>query len=171
MSRSVNFKESLTEVLTGKSIILLAGGLLLGAITGSSGYSQVEPFFGGLFTGVLTLFLLELGLIAGNRIGDLRKAGVRLVIFGVGFPVIAGTLGITVGLLTGLSVGGATVLGVLSAASSYIAAPAAVRLALPEASPGIYLTSSLAITFPFNLIIGIPLYSVIAEAIAGGMGL
>jgi len=110
-------------------------------------------------------------LIAGKRIGDLRKAGVRLVIFGVGFPVIAGTLGITVGLLTGLSVGGATILGVLSAASSYIAAPAAVRLALPEASPGIYLTSSLAITFPFNLIIGIPLYSVIAEAIAGGMGL
>jgi len=171
MSRTVNFRESLTEVLTGKSIILLAGGLLLGALTGSSGYSQVEPFFGGLFTGVLTLFLLELGLIAGKRIGDLKKVGIRLVIFGIGFPVIAGTLGITVGLLTGLSVGGATILGVLSAASSYIAAPAAVRLALPEASPGIYLTSSLAITFPFNLIIGIPLYSVLAEMIANGMGI
>jgi len=90
-----------------------------------------------------------------------------VVVFGLGFPVLAGTLGVTVGLLSGLSVGGAALLGVLSASASYIAAPTAVRLALPEASPGIYLTASLGITFPFNLIVGIPLYIGLSGALEG----
>ena len=167
LGRSVNWGEAIREVLTGKSILLLAGGLLLGYLTGSAGYERIEPFFGGLFTGVLTLFLLEMGIVAGRRLPDIKKAGIGLVVFGLGFPLISGTLGVFVGHLTGMSVGGAAILGVLSASASYIAAPAAVRLALPEASPGIYLTASLGITFPFNLIFGIPLLLALSEVIEG----
>lgn len=157
LGRGLNWGESLREILTSKSIVLLAGGLFLGLITGASGYEKVEPFFGGLFTGVLALFLLEMGIVAGRRLPDVKKAGAGLVVFSLGFPLVAGTLGVFVGELTGLSLGGSVVLGVLTASASYIAAPAAVRLALPEASPGVYLTASLGITFPFNLIFGIPI--------------
>jgi hypothetical protein len=157
LGRGLNWGESLREILTSKSIVLLAGGLFLGFITGATGYQKVEPFFGGLFTGVLALFLLEMGIVAGRRLPDVKKAGVGLVAFSLGFPLLAGTLGVFVGEVTGLSVGGSVVLGILAASASYIAAPAAVRLALPEASPGVYLTASLGITFPFNLIFGIPI--------------
>jgi hypothetical protein len=157
LGRGLNWGESLREILTSKSIVLLAGGLFLGFITGAAGYQKVEPFFGGLFTGVLALFLLEMGIVAGRRLPDVKKAGVGLVVFSLGFPLLAGTLGVFVGEVTGLSVGGSVVLGILAASASYIAAPAAVRLALPEASPGVYLTASLGITFPFNLIFGIPI--------------
>jgi uncharacterized protein len=157
LGRGLNWGESLREILTSKSIVLLAGGLLLGLTTGAAGYQKVEPFFGGLFTGVLALFLLEMGIVAGRRLPDVKKAGVGLVAFSLGFPLLAGTLGVFVGEVTGLSLGGSVVLGVLTASASYIAAPAAVRLALPEASPGVYLTASLGITFPFNLIFGIPI--------------
>jgi hypothetical protein len=157
LGRGLDWGESLREILTSKSIVLLAGGLFLGLITGASGYQKVEPFFGGLFTGVLALFLLEMGIVAGRRLPDVKKAGVGLVAFSLGFPLVAGTLGVFVGEITGLSLGGSVVLGVLTASASYIAAPAAVRLALPEASPGVYLTASLGITFPFNLIFGIPI--------------
>ena len=157
LGRGLNWGESLREILTSKSIVLLAGGLFLGLITGATGYEKVEPFFGGLFTGVLALFLLEMGIVAGRRLPDVKKAGFGLVAFSLGFPLLAGTLGVFVGEVTGLSLGGSVVLGVLTASASYIAAPAAVRLALPEASPGVYLTASLGITFPFNLIFGIPI--------------
>ena len=163
LGRSVNWAEAIREVLTGRSILLLAGGLLLGYLTGPTGYERIEPFFGGLFTGVLTLFLLEMGIVAGRRLPDVRKAGLGLVGFGILFPLLAGTLGVMTGHLAGMGVGGAAVLGVLSASASYIAAPAAVRLALPEASPGIYLTASLGITFPFNLIAGIPILLTVSE--------
>ncbi len=165
VTRSASWGESLREILTGRSILLLVGGLLLGVVTGKAGYEKVEPFFGGLFVGVLTLFLLEMGVIAAKRLRDLPKAGPGLVLFAIGFPVVSGTLGIVAGLAVGLSTGGAAILGVLTASASYIAAPAAVRLALPDANPGYYLTASLGITFPFNLIIGIPLYLGIAQAL------
>lgn len=163
LSRSLNWTDSLREVLTSRSIVLLAGGLVLGFLTGSSGFERVEPFFGSLFTGVLVLFLLELGIVAGRRIPDIRQAGFGLVLFALVFPIIAGTLGVVAGQIAGLSLGGSAILGVLAASASYIAAPAAVRLALPEASPGIYLTASLGITFPFNLIFGIPILLAISE--------
>jgi hypothetical protein len=165
LGRGLNWGESLREILTSKSIVLLAGGLLLGLTTGASGYERVEPFFGGLFTGVLALFLLEMGIVAGRRLPDVKKAGLGLVAFSLGFPLIAGTLGVVVGSLTGLGLGGSVVLGVLSASASYIAAPAAVRLALPEASPGIYLTAALGITFPFNLIFGIPIMFAVGQLV------
>ena len=158
--------ESIREVLTGRSILLLVGGLVIGYLSGPAGYARVEPFFGALFTGVLTLFLLELGILAGRRLGDAKQVGLGLVAFAVLFPMFAGAVGVMSGLAVGMSIGGATLLGVLVASASYIAAPAAVRLALPEANPGITLTSSLGITFPFNLIFGIPLYYLMARTFA-----
>jgi len=155
------------EIVFGKSILLLGGGLIIGLLTGAEGYERVEPFFGSLFTGVLALFLLELGVLAGRRIGSVRDAGFGLIAFAIIFPLFSGTLGIIGGYIAGLSVGGAMVLGVLCASSSYIAAPAAVRLALPTANPGITLTASLGITFPFNLILGIPIYLFIAQSLEG----
>jgi len=163
----VSWGESLHEVLVGRSVLLLAGGLALGAITGPTGYERIEPLFGGLFNGALTLFLLEMGMLAGRRLADIRLAGWGLLGFAVVFPLIAGTMGVAGGLLSGLSTGGAMLLGVLCASASYIAAPAAVRLALPEANPGYYLTASLGITFPFNLIVGIPIYFGIATWMSG----
>lgn len=162
--------ESIREVLLGRSVLLLAGGLVIGVLTGPEGYARVEPFFGSLFTGVLALFLLEMGVLAGRRLGAVREAGIGLVVFAILFPIFAGSLGIVGGFVAGMSPGGAMVLGVLCASASYIAAPAAVRLALPEADPGITLTASLGITFPFNLIIGIPLYWLMAETLGGLVG-
>jgi uncharacterized protein len=167
LGRGLNWGESLREIMTSKSIVLLAGGLVLGLITGASGYERIEPFFGGLFTGILALFLLEMGIVAGRRLPDVKKAGIGLVVFSLGFPLLAGALGVVVGALTGLGLGGSVVLGVLTASASYIAAPAAVRLALPEASPGIYLTAALGITFPFNLIFGIPILFAVGQLVEG----
>lgn len=158
--------ESLREVVFGRSVLLLVGGLVMGFLTGPVGYERVAPFFGGLFTGVLTLFLLELGILAGQQLSAVRRAGPGLVVFAIVFPLLAGFAGVLGGHLSGLSVGGAMTLGVLCASASYIAAPAAVRLALPEAQPSITLASSLGMTFPFNLIVGIPIYLVMSEAVA-----
>jgi hypothetical protein len=118
----------------------------------------VKPFFDGAFKGVLTIFLLEMGLLAGERIVDLRKVGLFLLLFGTIMPVVHGCLAVVLGRWAGLSVGGCTVLAAMAASASYIAAPPAVRLNLPEANPSYYLTLALAITFPFNLLLGIPLY-------------
>ena len=148
----------LTELLTSKGVVLLVGGLAIGLTCGKAGFEQVAPLFDTPFKGVLTLFLLELGLVTGGRLADLRRVGPRLVLFGILMPLLHGFLGVWLGRHAGLGLGGATVLGSLAASASYIAAPAAVRLALPEANPAYYLTSSLAVTFPFNIIVGIPVY-------------
>ena len=167
LNRGLNWGQSLREIVTSRSIVMLAGGLVLGLITGAGGYEKIEPLFGGLFTGALALFLLEMGIVAGRRLPDVKKAGLGLVVFSIGFPIVSGSLGVLVGELTGLSLGGSVIFGVLAASASYIAAPAAVRLALPEASPGIYLTASLAITFPFNLIFGIPIMFAVGQLMEG----
>lgn len=162
-----SWRASLHEVLTSRSILLLVGGLAMGFATGPAGYSRVEPFFGALFTGVLTLFLLEMGVLTGRRLPDIRTAGPGLVLFALGFPLVAGTAGIAGGLMSGMSTGGSMVLGVLCASASYIAAPAAVRLALPTANPAITLTSALGLTFPFNLVVGIPVLLAVAQWMGG----
>jgi len=154
--------EAMREILSGKSILLLVGGLAVGWASGPAGYAKVKPFFGDLFQGVLCLFLLELGMLAAARMRDFRKVGPFLAAFALIMPVVHGALGAIVAQAVGLSEGGAVVLATLTASASYIAAPAAVRLALPEANPSLYLTASLAITFPFNLTIGLPLYGAIA---------
>lgn len=159
--------EVLHEVLAGKSIVLLLGGLVIGFMAGKEGLRPVAPFFIDLFHGALTLFLLEMGMVAARRFGDLRTVGVFLLGWGVVVPILHGALGVWLGTLAGMSLGGSMVLGVLASSASYIAAPAAVRIALPEANPSYYLTGALAITFPFNLTLGIPLYYAIARALHG----
>ncbi len=158
--------EAFREVMTSRSVVLLLGGLIVGFITGPTGYESVKPFFVGIFPGVLALFLLEMGVLVGRRLHEVRAGGPGLFAFAFLMPVLGGALGTSLGTVAGLSIGGATVLGVLVASASYIAAPAAVRLALPEANPAFYLTSSLALTFPFNLVVGIPLYYAMAQALA-----
>lgn len=157
----------LHEVTAGRSVFLLVGGLLIGYLSGQSGLERVAPLFVDPFQGVLVLFLLDMGMLAARRLRELRETGLFLVMFAIVVPILHGALGTAAGLVSGLSVGGATVLGVLTSSASYIAAPAAVRLALPEANPSLYLTASLGITFPFNLVVGIPLYYLFAQIFAG----
>lgn len=170
LKRDISWGESLQEIFSSRSILLLVGGLVLGFATGTIGYAKIEPFFGALFVGMLTLFLLEMGTLAGRRMRDVKSAGIGLVAFAILFPIVSGVLGVVFGYASGLSMGGAAVLGILAASASYIAAPAAVRLALPEANPGIYLSASLGITFPFNLTIGIPLIVLAAKSLEGMVG-
>jgi len=152
------------EVIAGRSVFLLLGGLVIGYLAGADGLERVRPLFVDLFQGVLLLFLLDMGMVAARRLRDLRQTGPFLVAFAVVVPILHGLLGTALGRVAGLSVGGATVLGVLAASASYIAAPAAVRIALPQANPSLYLTAALGLTFPFNLTIGIPLFYVVARA-------
>lgn len=146
------------ELLSAPSTMLLVGGLIIGTAVGTEGWKPVQPVFEGMFKGILALFLLEMGLTAGARLQDLRSSGLFLAAFGIAVPILHGLLGAWLGSLSGLSVGGTTMLATMAASASYIAAPPAVRMALPEANPTYYLTAALAITFPFNLIAGIPLY-------------
>lgn len=163
LSRGASVRAAVHEVLTGKSIVLLVGGVLIGAFSGPAGYQQVAPFFDTPFKGVLTLFLLDLGALAGTHLQSIRKVGGYLVGLALLAPPILGTVGVAAGALAGLSTGGAATLGAMSASASYIAAPAAVRVALPDANPAYSLTAALGITFPFNLVIGLPIYLELAR--------
>jgi hypothetical protein len=165
--KHVQWAKTLNEVMTGKTILLLVGGLIIGAITTNAGYLNVSPFFIDLQPGFLALFLLHLGYLAGKNWDLVRKVGALAGVFAIIFPVFAGTLGVLVGHLVGLSIGGATILGVLCASASYIAAPAAVSVALPEANAPLALMLSIGVTFPFNLLVGIPLYLEIAQIVGG----
>ena len=163
----VKWSETLREVLLGKTVLLLFGGLFIGAVSSNEGYEKVSPFFIGLLSGFLVLFLLHLGYLAGFNFAEVRKVGKPLIVFGLLFPLIVGVIGVAVGGAIGLSVGGSTILGVLCASASYIAAPAAVGVALPKANATLALMSSIGVTFPFNLIIGIPVYFKVAELLSG----
>ena len=157
----------LREILLNGSIVLLLGAFLIGAVTGKEGLAQIEGFIVVPFAGVLCLFLLDMGLVAGRSLAASRgKLSVGVLMFGLLMPLIGATAGLATGLLIGLSTGGVMLLMTLSASASYIAVPAAMRVALPEADPGVSLTLSLGVTFPFNLIIGIPLYLAGANAFA-----
>lgn len=157
----------LHEIFTSRSMMLLVGGLIIGFLAGAKNYEPVKPFFESGFKGALVLFLLEMGIVAGARFNDLKKVGATLIALGILIPILHGSIGVWLGTWAGLSIGGATVLGAMAASASYIAAPPAVRMTLPEANPTFYLTASLAITFPFNLIFGIPLYFKIASLLHG----
>lgn len=160
--------ETLAEIVTGRTMVLLVGGLVIGYLAGDAGWNSVAPFFEGGFRGALTLFLLEMGIVAADRAGDLRRVGLFLLGFGVAMPLLHGSLGVLAGTWAGLSVGGTTVLAAMAASASYIAAPPAVRLSLPEANPTYSLTTALAVTFPFNVILGIPVYHRLAQALGHG---
>jgi hypothetical protein len=166
---ALDWRATLHEILTARTMVLLVGGLVIGALFGETGWESISGFYdtgSPVFKGVLCLFLLEMGLLAGERLGDLRSVGGFLLAFGVGFPIFAGALGVLAGTWAGLSVGGSTMLGTMAASASYIAAPPAVRGMLPQANPTYSLTLALVITFPFNLLIGIPLYFEIAQRLA-----
>lgn len=158
ISRGTRWGELGREIFLGKSVVLLIGGLLIGWIAGPAGLSSVEPLFFDLFKGILALFLLEMGLIASVHLPGALRYGPFLLVWGVTAPVAFAAIGILFGSLMGLSPGGTLLLAVLAGSSSYIAAPAVLRAAVPEANPAISLTASLAITFPFNVMVGIPLY-------------
>jgi uncharacterized protein len=151
------------DALTGRSVILLMGGLVIGAVIGEQGYAAVKPVFGDLFRGVLVLFLLEMGMVAARQLRGFMRVGLFMTAFAIMMPLIHGAIGVVLGTLVGLSPGGAFVLGAVTASASYIDAPAAVRSALPQANPSIYLTASLGITLPFNLTIGLPIYYELAR--------
>jgi hypothetical protein len=153
------------EVFFGKSIYLLVGGLLIGLLADPARLGPIKLVFIDPFKGLLALFLLEMGIITSHRLKDLRKVGPFLVAFGVGMPILSAVLGAVIGKWVGLSFGGTLVLATLAASASYIAAPAAIRIAIPEANPTLYLTSALGITFPFNITFGIPLYYRLVEMI------
>jgi hypothetical protein len=157
-SERTRWSDLAHEVLFGKSVLLLLGGLVIGTVAGPEGIKPVEPVFMGMFKGVLALFLLEMGLVAGSRLGDLKRAGVFLVMFGIATPMLLGVLGALVGRAIGLSLGGTALLATLAASASYIAAPTAMRIAVPQANPALSIGVALGVTFPFNITLGIPLY-------------
>jgi len=168
--RESKLSEALYEVITGQSIMLMAGLLVIGFISTIFMDDQAfQPFYeffqskGMLFRGALCIFLLEMGLVAGERLGDLVKVGPFLVAFGILMPLVHGFLGAYFGHVAGLNLGGCTVLAAIVASASYIAAPPAVRLTLPEANPTYSITAALAITFPFNIALGIPIYYEMAK--------
>lgn len=157
----------LHEVFTNSSIVLLLGAFLIGTIAGPQGFLAVGPFFESGFKGVLCLFLLDMGLIAARRMMDARAVTWRLAAIALILPVVNGAAGTALGIAIGLDAGSSAALGVLCASASYIAVPAAMRLALPEADPGIYLTMSLSVTFPFNVLINIALISSLSVYLTG----
>lgn len=156
-------REVMRDSLLGKSVLLLTGSLIIGLVVGQSGESLVKPLFIDLYGSILILFLLNMGLIAGERLPEIRKYGWKILLFGICVPIIGGSAGVMVGNWVGLSLGGVVLMGVLAGSASYIAAPAALRTSVPEANPSIYLGLSLGITFPFNLIVGIPFYFALAQ--------
>ncbi|NGX15853.1 sodium-dependent bicarbonate transport family permease [Wenzhouxiangella sp. XN24] len=170
VSADTNWKQLGHEVFLGKSIVLLLGGLLIGWAAGPEALEPVGGLFFDLFHGVLALFLLEMGLVAASQVGSLRRHGIFLLAFGIAFPLFAAVVGGVLGLQIGLSIGGTMLLATLAASASYIAVPAAMRLAVPEANPTLSLTASLGVTFPFNILVGIPLYQKLAVLLHGSGG-
>jgi len=159
----MRWRELAHDVLFGKSVLLLLGGLLIGAVAGEAGTAPIKAVFIDPFKGVLALFLLELGLVAGARLPEVRRFGAAVLVVGLGAPPLLALAGAGVGWLLGLSTGGVALLATLAASASYIAAPTAMRIAVPEANAALSITAALGITFPFNIVIGIPLYITLAQ--------
>jgi uncharacterized protein len=159
--------DIVVDTLRGRGILLLTGGMLIGGLANDSQWGQIAPFYEQLFRGILMLFLLEMGMTAARQIRGFAEVGRFMTAFAILGPVVWGVIGTTLGWAAGLSLGGAFVLGAIAASASYIDAPAACRAALPTANPGIYLTASLGVTFPFNLLIGLPLFYAYARWLYG----
>ncbi len=156
--RDFSWPEVLREAFLNSSVFLLVGSLVIGFLTGERGWLVLEPFTQGMFYGVLTFFLLDMGLVAARRIKDLQKTGVFLVSFAILIPILNAGIGLLIAKIIGMPQGNSLLFAVLCASASYIAVPAAMRLTVPEANPSLYVSTALAVTFPFNIIVGIPLY-------------
>jgi uncharacterized protein len=165
LNRDTNWRVLGHEVLAGKAIVLLVGALAVGWIWGAEANHSLTRFYGDLFKGLLSLFLLGMGVLTASRMDDLRRAGPFLIGFGIALPVISAVGGILIGSWLGFSLGGTTLLATLYASASYIAAPAAMRIAIPEANPALSIGASLGVTFPFNVLVGVPLYHQMAKMV------
>ena len=161
-----NWRELAHEVLFGKSVLLLAGGLVIGAVMGQEGLKPIAPLFTDLFKGVLALFLLELGLVAGAQLPEVKRYGLRLLAVGIVSPLVLSLMGALLGKVLGLSTGGIAILATLAASASYIAAPTAMRMAVPQGNAGLSIAAALGISFPFNIVVGVPLYTWLAQKIS-----
>ncbi|MCF8268271.1 MAG: sodium-dependent bicarbonate transport family permease [Ignavibacteriales bacterium] len=155
---SFSWSEVLKDAFLNGSVFLLLGSLLIGWVVGKERALPLEMFYDGLFNGILTIFLLDMGIVAAQRISDIRNSGFFLLLFGTLLPLVNFFIGLGLSLLLNLSQGDAFMFCVLAASASYIAVPAAMRISIPEANPSLYVSMSLAITFPFNIIVGLPLY-------------
>ncbi|MBD2446664.1 sodium-dependent bicarbonate transport family permease [Nostoc sp. FACHB-152] len=152
------WSEVLQEAFLNSSVFLLVGSLLMGVLTGEHGWQTLKPFTQDIFYGILTFFLLDMGLLAARRIKDLQKTGVFLILFAILVPIFNAGIALIIAKVIGMSQGDSLLFAVLCASASYIAVPAAMRLTVPEANPSLYVSTALAVTFPFNIIVGIPLY-------------
>ena len=153
-----HWAEFTRELLFGKSVLLLLGGMVIGAFAGEDGVKPLAPLFFDLFKGVVCFLLLELGVTTARQFPELRKSGKFLAVFGMLFPLTAAVLGATIARLLGFNTGDQTLTAVLFASASYIAAPSAMRVALPHANLGLAIAPVVAVTFPFNVVFGIPIY-------------
>ncbi|MBC8516282.1 MAG: sodium-dependent bicarbonate transport family permease [Nitrosopumilus sp.] len=167
-------KTKLSQVLhdsiTGKAIVILLGSIVIGYIIGEDGFSSIRIVFDEMFTGAIVIFMIEMGIIAGQRLDDIKKVGIFLTAFAVIMPTFNGIIGVIVATVMGLSLGGAVMFGLLLASASFIAAPAVLRHSIPQAKPSLYITSALGITFPYNIIILLPIMFTISTILHNGEG-
>ena len=160
----------LHESLTGKAIVILLGSIVIGYIIGEDGFESIKIVFDDMFTGAIVIFMIEMGIIAGQRLDDIKKVGIFLIAFAILIPIFNGIIGVLVSTALGLSIGGAVMFGLLMASASFIAAPAVLRHAIPQAKPSLYITSALGITFPFNIIVTLPILFTISTLVHTGEG-
>jgi len=160
----------LRESVTGKAIVILLGSIVIGYVIGKDGFEPIRIVFEDMFTGAIVIFMIEMGIIAGQRLDDIRRVGVFLTAFAIVVPLFNGTVGVLASTALGLSVGGAVMFGLLMASASFIAAPAVLRHAIPQAKPSLYITSALGITFPFNIIITLPVLFTVSTFLHAGGG-
>ena len=167
-------KTKLSQVLhdsiTGKAIVILLGSIVIGYIIGEDGFSSIRIVFDEMFTGAIVIFMIEMGIIAGQRLEDIKKVGLFLTAFAIIMPTFNGIIGVLVATAMGLSLGGAVMFGLLLASASFIAAPAVLRHSIPQAKPSLYITSALGITFPYNIIILLPIMFTISTLVHSGEG-
>ena len=168
-SENSSYGPILKEALTNGSVVLILGSLIIGLAGGDRTAAAMEPFTEDIFKGMLAFFLLDMGLLAGKRIRSLRKAGSFLILFSIFIPLVNAAIGVLLCTIFQINTGDALLLVVLLASASYIAVPAAIRITVPEANPGLYVPMSLAITFPFNIILGIPIYYYILEYLSNAI--
>ena len=162
--------QVLHESITGKAIVILLGSIVIGYIIGEAGFESIKIVFDEMFVGAIVIFMIEMGIIAGQRLDDLKKVGIFLTAFAVIMPTFNGIIGVLVATAMGLSVGGAVMFGLLLASASFIAAPAVLRHAIPEAKPSLYITSALGITFPYNIIVLLPIMFAISTIVHNAEG-
>jgi len=157
--------QVLHESITGKAIVILVGSIVIGYIIGESGFDSIRIVFDEMFTGAIVIFMIEMGIIAGQRLDDIKKVGIFLIAFAIIMPTFNGIIGVLVATAMGLSLGGAVMFGLLLASASFIAAPAVLRHAIPQAKPSLYITSALGITFPYNIIVLLPIMFTISTLV------